>query len=268
MSLARLHKERILASLTVASAPEVGSDHAPAAASPHNGGLATAGATNASPEDRAAAEIALRLTHDLRRLKEIRSIDRKIAAKREMLPEYKAWVEGVLSADAGVGAGIAASVLPTVMVWSIDVGAFEDALHLAPFIFRHDVAMPSRYERDAATVVVEEIADAALKIQNANETFPLDVLLQVEELTAEHDLHDQVRAKLLKAIGVEQLRAAEALPASESKPSLEASLKILCAAHKLNDRVGVKDRIKRAGKLLAAVITAEPNTEQSGAPAA
>lgn len=266
MSLAQRQRDRILAAQTInaATATVSGADHVPAAAPPHRGDSASAGTTNASPAERAAAQIALRLTHDLRRLKEIKSIDRKIAAKREMLPEYKAWVEGVLSADAGVGDGIAASVLPTYMVWSIDIGAYADALDLVPFIFRHDVPMPSRYQRDAATTVVEEIADAALKAQNANETFPLDVLLQVDELTADHDLHDEVRAKLLKAIGVEQLRAAEALPAGDSKAALEATLKILCAAQKLNDRVGVKDRIKRTGKLLAAVSsTAEPNIEQS-----
>jgi len=262
MSLAQRQRDRILAAQTInaAIATVSGADHVPAAASP-----SAAGTTNASPAERAAGQIALRLTHDLRRLKEIRSIDRKIAAKRIMLPEYKAWVEGVLSADAGVGDGIAASVLPTVMVWLIDTGAYAEALDLVPFIFRHDVAMPSRYQRDAATTVVEEIADAAMKAQNAGETFPLDVLLQVDELTADHDLHDEVRAKLLKAIGVEQLRAAEALPAADSKAALQATLKVLCAAQKLNDRVGVKDRIKRTGKLLAAVITDETNIEQSDA---
>lgn len=261
MSLARRHKERILASLTAASAPDVGSDHVPAAAD-----LTAAGTTNATPAERAAAQIVLRLTHDIRRLKEIRSIGKKIEAKREMLPEYKAWVEGILAADAGVGTGLAAEVLPTYMVWLIDVGSYAEALDLVPFVFRHDVQMPSRYQRDAATIVVEEIADAAAKAQNAGTAFPLDVLLQVEELTAEHDLHDEVRAKLFKAIGVEQLRAAEDLPAGESAAALKATLTMLRAAQGLNDRVGVKDRIKRADKLLAAVTkAAEPTTEQGDA---
>src|SRR3546814_6578686 len=151
MSLARRNRNRILATLTVASAPDGGAVHVPAAAP-----LPAAGATNASPADRAAAEIALRLTHDLRRLKEIRSIDAKIAAKREMLPEYKAWVQGILAADAGVGTGLAADVVPTCMVWLIDIGDFESALSLAEFVLRHKVPMPSRYERDAATLRSKE----------------------------------------------------------------------------------------------------------------
>lgn len=252
MSLARIHKERILASLTVASAPEGGSDAAPAGEP-----LPPAGAAYATPQERAAAEMSLRLTHDRRRLKEIRSIDRKIEAKREMLPAYKAWIEGLLAADAGVGDGPSAAVLPTCMIWLIDVGDFEKALDLAEFVLLHDVPMPSHYERDAATAIIEEIAEAALKIQNAKEIFPLEILLRVAELTDHLDIHDEPRAKLMKALGIAMLDQAEYLPADDSREALETTLATLRAAQKLNDRVGVKDRIKRADKLLAAVIAAE-----------
>jgi len=226
--------------------------------------IITAPAGVVPAENRIAAEIALRFTHDLRRLKEIRSIDRKIEAKREMLPEYAAWIEGLLAADAGAGEGTASEVLPTCMVWFIDIGEFDQALDLVPFIFRHNVAMPSRYQRDAATIVVEEIADAALKRQNAGNAFPLSVLDRVDELTGDLDLHDEVRAKLLKAIGVEQLRAAEELPAEESRADLEATLATLRDAQRLNDRVGVKDRVKRAERLLAAVSAAAAPTSDTG----
>jgi hypothetical protein len=67
----------------------------------------------------------------------------------------------VVAADAGVGSGTAADVVPTCMVWLIDVGAYGEALDLVPFLLRHRVEMPRRYERDVATIVVEEIADAA-----------------------------------------------------------------------------------------------------------
>ena len=251
MSLARRHRDRILAAKTVASAPTSGVDAAPAAAL-----LPAAGAVNASPADRAAAQIALRYTHDLRRLKEIRSIDKKIEAKREIVPEYRSWVMGILAADAGVGTGIAAEILPTCMVWLIDVGAYEDALHLIPFIFKHRVAMPSRYQRDAATIVVEEIATAALKAQGANESFPLDILDRVADLTCGCDIHDEVRAKLLKAIGVEQLERAEDMPVDEAFNAMTAAVSTLNEAQRLHDRVGVKDRIKRGLKLMAAITAA------------
>lgn len=263
MSLARQHRDRILASQTVASAPDGGADAAPAAAP-----LPAAGAAKASPADRAAAEMGLRLTHDLRRLKEIRSIDLKIAAKREMLPHYRDWIAGLIEADAGVGSGVAADVLPTCMVWMIDVGDYAQALDLAEFALRHHIAMPSRYERDVATIVVEEIADAASKAQNMGEPFPLSVLDTADNLTIGLDIHDQVRAKLLKAIGIEQLRNAEDMPAESSQIPLQSALTNLREAQRLHDRIGVKDRIKRADKLLAAVSPPAPATDTGGNPAA
>jgi hypothetical protein len=264
MSLARLKRDRVLAAqtITAASAPVTGAVASPAAALP------SAAGGKATPADRAAAEIALRLTHDLRRLKEIKSIDRKIEAKREMLPQYKAWITGVLSADAGVGTGVSADVVPTCMVWSIDVGAYTVALDIAEFLLRHHVSMPKRYERDVATIVVEEIADAALKVQNTGKAFPLSVLDTADNLTIGLDIHDQVRAKLLKAIGIEQLRKAEDMPAESSQVPLESALINLREAQRLHDRIGVKDRVKRAEKLLAAVSATAPTTDTGGNPAA
>ncbi len=260
MSLARRHRDRILAAQTAASALHGGAVAAPAAVSPP-----AAGADNtrtASPADIAARQIALRLTHDLRQLKETRSIDNKIAAKRKMLPEYRSWILGLLEADRGVGTGVAAEVAPTVMVWLIDTGDFDGALVLGEFLLRHRVEMPGRYQRDTATVIAEEIADAALRRFNANEAFPIEFLDRTATLVDGIDLHDEVRAKLHKATGVVQLDMAELLPAEESRAGLAAALLSLTEAQRLNPRAGVKDRIKRATKLLAAVT---PPTEQ-GAP--
>ncbi|MFC4256673.1 terminase [Altererythrobacter xixiisoli] len=264
MSLARRHRDRILAAQTAASAPDGGAVVAPAAAPLPAAGAHSAPA-NASPADTAARQIALRLTHDLRRLKEIRSIDKKIAAKREMLPEYASWVAGLLQADAGVGAGIAAEVAPTMMVWLIDTGDFDQALTIGEFLLRHRVEMPSRYQRDAATVIAEEIAEAAQRLQNAGHAFALDVLDRAFELVADRDIHDPVMAKLHKVIGIEQLRAAEDLPAADSAAALDAALFSLSEAQRLNERVGVKDRIKRTNKLRAAITP--PTTKQGGAAA-
>lgn len=268
MSLARRHRDRILAAKTVASAAADEAGIVPAAAP-----LPAAGAVNASPAERAAAQIALRYTHDIRRLKEVRSIDKKIEVKREILPDYRAWVAGILAADAGVGTGVAAEVLPTCMVWLIDTGAYDDALNLVPFMFKHKVAMPSRYQRDAATIVVEEIATAALKAQGAGASFPIEILDRVVNLTGHLDIHDEVRAKLLKAIGVEQLQEAEDLPADVGMAALTAAVSTLNEAQRLHERVGVKDRIKRGLKLMTAITAARENViaEQNdgqGGPAA
>ena len=267
MSLARRHRDKILAAQTVAFVPDAGATSTPAAAP-----LPAAGGTGDSQADRGAAQIAMRLTHDLRRLHEIKGVELKIAAKREMLPEYVDWVKGLLNADAGVGTGVSAEVLPTILIWLIDMGEFWDALELVPFVLRHKVEMPARYNRDAATIVVEEIAEAALKAHNAGEDFDLCVLLRVAELTDAIDMHDQARAKLRKATGAQQLRIAEDMEANgDGLAMIEAALASLKVAQALNDRIGVKDKIKRAEKLLKAheapTQPAQQSNEQSGSAA-
>jgi hypothetical protein len=257
MSLARRHQARILA--------------AQAATLPHGGGTATAALPAVAPPslDRAAstaaAQIAMRLAHDLRRLKQIKAMSLKIAAKREMLPEYTAWVEGLLTGATEAGAGASGDVLPTIMVWTIDVGDFAAAMPLIEHVLRHNVPMPQRYERDAATLIVEEVAEAAIKAQAADEPFDLGILEQIELLTADVDMHDQVRAKLMKAIGFELDRtaraAAEAGTDADVLSLLCRSLIALKGAQKLNDRVGVKTTIRSVEKAIQA---ATPQPDSAG----
>lgn len=232
----------------------------------HDGDVATAGSPAVAPlpVDRAvataAAQVGARLRHDLQRLKEIRSIALKIAAKREMLPEYADWVAGLLSGAQTAGAGVSGDVLPTVMVWSIDVGDYAAAMPLIEHVLAHKVPMPQRYARDAATLVVEEIAEAAIKAQAADQPFGLAILEHVEALTAHDDMHDEVRAKLLKAIGFELDRTAQAATGTDVTPLLTRSLTAMKAAQALHDRVGVKTNIKAVEKRLTA---AKPDTAGS-----
>ncbi len=254
MSLARKHRDRILAS-QMASAPALGSGLSHSTSSPaYDAG---------TPAERAAASIAMRLQHDLRRLKEIQSIARRIDVKREMLPAYTDWVAGLLHGGRNAGAGIAEDVLPTVMVWLIDTGDYARALLLAEHVIAYDVPLPSRYERSAAALIVEEIADAAIRAQTAKAPFPLDVLENVAELTADADMHDQVRAKLHKAIGTELARAADAI--DPAKPEFAAlaqrALDPLRRAVALHDRVGVASQIKRLERALA---PPKPTTKSAG----
>ncbi|MDH7641185.1 phage terminase small subunit [Sphingomonas oryzagri] len=200
----------------------------------------------------------LRLTHDLRRLKEIQSIERKIATKREMLPEYEAWVAGLLVAGQPSAGD---EVLPTIMVWKIDVGDYAGAMPLIEHVFRHRLDLPARYERTASALVVEEIAIGAMKLQLAGEAAPLGILQEIEALTASDDIHDQIRAKIHKAIGVELVRAAEAISPTDpaAMPAIERARAELVRAQALNDRVGVKDKLQRLDRLKKAV-------EESAAP--
>ena len=267
MSLARQHRDRMAAATLSQQALESGA----------MGGLAPQGEMiMLATTDPVAAQIQLRLTHDLRRLKEIKSIQAKILAKRDMLPAYHAWCDGLLTAAHATGAGIAEEVLPTIMVWCIDIGDWTRALELAAHVLRHDVPLPGRYQRDAASLIAEEIATAALKLQAAGDAFPIDVLEQVELLVADADMHDEIRAKLMKAIGTEHARGADAATGPAILQKLHAGLSALRKAQELHDRSGCRMAIQRLEKAVAAsaasAATSDPTTTDTptdtGAPSA
>lgn len=261
MSLARQTRDHVL-SLISASAPAKGGGLTPASLQPEVAPYTPAASI-------AAAQIMMRLTHDLRQLKDTKSIDLKIAAKRLMLPEYAAWCDGQLAAGRDsdqqeLPSTGADDVLPTVMVWALDVGDWPRALNLAAHVLRFKIALPSRYERDAATLIVDSVADAALKAHFVSkQRFPLEVLETVDRLTAGIDMHDQPRAKLAKAIGIELLAEADATtagPLAASLLSMRALASLRHALH-LDSRVGVKGQITRLEKALGASAV---TTEQAG----
>ncbi len=258
MSFAR-RQEKILA-MKAASAPASGGGRTRTVAT--TSPVATVSSpvpAGNTPAARAAATISMRLRHDIQRLKQIKSIDRKVAAKREMLPEYQAWCDGLL--DAGRRAETreletsgADDVLPTIMVWCLDVGDWTRALMLASFVLRFSIPMPKRYERDAATLVLELIADAALKAQARSDSFPLYVLEAVELLTEGIDMHDQPRAKLLKAIGAELVRAAGMSTGDAVVSTIDRAAAVLTKAQDLHDRVGVKTMLRGLDRARAAAV--------------
>jgi len=222
--------------------------------------------------DPIAAQMKLRLAHDLRRLKTIQSIELKVKAKREMLPEYRAWCDHLLTLGQETK-GIempstgADDVLPIMMVWSIDVGDWPRAIELATFVLDFNVPLPARYVRAAPSLLAEEIAVAAIKLQATGAVFPLDVLEQVEVMTAEADMHDEIRAKLMKAIGFELARRAEDIESGtpDFVTAAERALVPLRRAQALHDRVGAKDKIKRLERALA---PPKPPKNRAGTPPA
>jgi hypothetical protein len=207
-SPARRHFERVSAEL------------AAAAAGP---GESLAGAS--------AYELMLaKLATDRRRLREIASIERKREVKRTLLPEYANYVTGALSG----GRGAQDDVLTTLMIWHIDAGDFVGALEIARYALAHCMSLPDQFDRSLATAIAEEFADAALAAFKLGETFDAGLLAEVAQLTASADMHDQVRAKLHKALGL-ALQTAE--PA--------AALDQLRRALQLDERAGVKKDIAR-----------------------
>lgn len=193
----------------------------------------------------AAYELMLAKLHtDAARLRDVQSLERKIAVKRELLPEYEAWVTGALES----GRGAQDDVLMTLLVWYIDVGDFGRALDVATYALAHGLVLPDQYNRTVATVLADEIGGAALIAQRDNGTFPAEVLQRTLDITSEEDMPDPARAKLHKAAG---------LALRESSP--EDALIHLRRALELHEGSGVKRDItsieaelkKRAGPAAA-----------------
>ncbi|MFC4519098.1 terminase endonuclease subunit [Cupriavidus pinatubonensis] len=181
------------------------------------------------------------LAEHKRQLKQIQSIERKADAKRAMLPEYAAWVQGVLES----GAGLQDEVFMTVMVWYIDVGDFAAALPLATYAIRHGLVMPDTYQRTTACLIAEEYSTMAVKAVEAGQPVDAAALGEIAELVADQDMPDEVRAKLHKALGYVHSSRIDSTPEDRRQSQREAALGHLRRALELHDKVGVKKDIER-----------------------
>ena len=210
-----------------------------------------------------AYELMLRrLAEHRRQLKMIQSIDRKVEAKRAYLPDYTDWVAGVLAADRG-GQD---DVLVTVLVWLIDTGDLAAALPLADYAIRHGLTMPDHYQRGIACVVAEEFAEAALKQLQAGEVPDVEALQRAKEITAEHDMPDEARAKLFKALGYALRAQCEGDTAGIGLGQMEVAIDYLKQALQLHDKVGVKKDIERLEREIKKA-TEQQNPAPAGNPA-
>ncbi|WP_405423558.1 phage terminase small subunit [Pantoea stewartii] len=176
----------------------------------------------------------LQLTEDRRRLKGIQSTVTKAQVKIEVLPKYAAWVEGVLSADGAQQD----DVIMYVMLWRIDAGDYAGALTIGRHALKHGWVMPVG-KRNTATVLTEEMADAAKAAMLAGTPFDAYLLLQTLDAVEGEDMPDQSRARLHKSIGWVQ---------TESNPV--SALNHLKHALQLDEKCGVKKDIEQLERKL------------------
>ncbi|HKT28791.1 phage terminase small subunit [Dyella sp.] len=196
---------------------------------------AAPGAAVDASTSRAHNLMRAKLDADRRRLHQVQSVERKIAIKREILPDYDDYVAGVLAS----GQGVQDDVIGYVLTWRIDIGDYSGALDVARYVLDHNLSLPDRFERTPATLVAEEPAVQALKAYDAGKPFDIDVLETILALTAMRDMPDQVRAKLHFAIGRHQ---------AEQTP--QRALDHLRRAVELNDKVGAKKDIEQLERRL------------------
>lgn len=170
-------------------------------------------------------------------LKGIQSTQGKEELKAKLLPDYAPYVAGVLAS----GQGAQDEVLTTVMVWRFDAGDYQGGLDIAAYVLQHGLTMPDRFARTTGCLVAEEIAEAALKALKAGGTFDIGLLAEADRLTAGEDMPDEVRAKLMLAMG--RVAAAQVDPDKPNPAdvhSLEVARHFLTRALELHDKCGGK----------------------------
>ncbi|EIU1687354.1 terminase [Pseudomonas aeruginosa] len=201
---------------------------AAAAATPHNQPMAGSG----------AYELQMAQLHQHhQQLKGIQSTQGKEELKAKLLPDYAPYVAGVLAS----GQGAQDEVLTTVMVWRLDAGDYQGGLDIAAYVIEHGLTMPDRFARTTGCLVAEEVAEAALKALKAGGTFDLGILAEADRLTAGQDMPDEVRAKLMLALG--RVAAAQVDPEKPNTAdvhSLEVARHFLTRALELHDKCGGK----------------------------
>lgn len=219
------HKQRVLASQAA------------------KGAHARPGALPSANNGVAASEYQMKLMalgHDLRTLSNTQSIERKIALKREMIGAYIPWLQGALAAEKPAQD----EIVGTMLVWAIDIAEWPLALDLAEHVLTHGLALPERYRRTPATLIAEQVAEAGI---GADPNVDLATLQIVESLTEGHDMPDEVRAKVKKAVGLAFKANAEAFdPTAESavaggkRAMIGAAIDSLTRALALDAKCGVK----------------------------
>lgn len=201
-----------------------------------------------TPQGSAYELMLAQLAAHRRTLKDIQSVERKIEAKKGFLPDYDNWVDAVLATDSGAQD----MVLTTVLIWSIDTGAYERAIELATYAVRHNLDLPDQYERSLGTALIDEFAQAALSNKLTGEA-ALQILSAVRDLTDPLDAPDQARAKLYKALGYALIGKVNSNDVDLDKvelPRLQQAQPILERALSLFDGVGVKKDIERIDRQL------------------
>ncbi|MCY3511283.1 phage terminase small subunit [Klebsiella michiganensis] len=198
-------------------------------------------------------QIMHRLRMDQSALKRVQSDQAKAAMKRQLLPHYEGWIEGTLDGDSGRQD----EVIVTLMVWAIDAGDYVLAARIGRYVVAHGLLMPDRFNRTAATVLVDEICDPILVQVKADDTTDvtpyLAVLDEVAEFTAGSDMPDVVRAKLCKV-------RAFALRNGTTEEQATA-LELLRQALTLDAGAGVKKEIDRLARVVKKAAAAAADTD-------
>ncbi|HBM1783135.1 terminase [Acinetobacter pittii] len=210
----------------------------------------------------------LQLNSDKNRLKNIQSKQNKIELKRQLLPNYKPYVEGILE----VKPGVQDAVITEILVWAIDIGDYEFALDIAEYVLEHGLKLPDRFERSEACFITEDIADEFLKTLKTDVAVDITVLERLEQLITDEslaqskrDMPDEVKAKLYLALGKTEMRfvtgeeLVDLVHATRARDFLDQACKL---DDKCGGRTDLNKMTKLASKLNAIFNKDEPQPSE------
>lgn len=200
----------------------------------------------------------VKLKTDMRRFKDIKSLERRNEIKAEVLPDYFPYIDGVIAGAKGKDKIPQDEVLMTIMTWAVDAKIYDLALQIAEVAIPMGLLMPERFNRSAATFLTEDLSEEVTKLTTLlKQAEQIADEADIEQLTVENnkarnqflttleklqsivegeDMPDQVAAKMHKAFGM----ALEFLDAKKAAGHLRRALE-------LNPKCGVK---KTADKLI------------------
>lgn len=187
------------------------------------------------------------LKNDQNLLRNVKSEIERAQYKATLIPKYMPYVEGVLSIEERAP-DLKDDVVTTIMLWCFDADMFEDGLRIAEFALKHGLSMPDSFSRDTASIVAEEIGNAAKAAYAEGKVFDLSVLKQAISITSDFSMHDQIRAKLYVAIGRVFLQ----------KEIYSQAVEWLKEAIKYNENCGGKQDLQKSERLLKKQLEENP----------
>lgn len=187
------------------------------------------------------------LKNDQNLLRNVKSEIERAQYKATLIPKYMPYVEGVLSIEERAP-DLKDDVVTTIMLWCFDAGMFEEGLRIAEFALKHGLSMPDTFSRDTASIVAEEIGNAAKAAYAEGQVFDITILEKANTLISTFSMHDQIRAKLYVAMGRTYLQ----------KELYALAVTFLKRAIKHNENCGGKQELQKAERLLKKQLEENP----------
>lgn len=210
----------------------------------------------------------LQLNSDKNRLKNIQSTQNKVELKRQLLPNYLHYVQGILE----VKPGVQDAIVTEMMIWAIDTAEYNLALDLAEYVLEFGLKLPDRFERSEACFITEDIVDAFLKVLKTDVPVEISVLERLESLITDEalekskrDMPDEVKARLYLALGKAEMRLITGEELVDLVHAVRAQ-EFLTQACDLDDKCGGRTDLTKMIKLVTKLKSSQPAQLEENVP--